>query len=109
VAFTHPSAFMGYLRQGCTLVLDPDGKPAPREFSLVHPDGRRESQNLTHDQAFLYAEAAAKEFKVGESREVSFDKDAAKKDVAETKQDKKSKKNKRRAEAASGNASEDSN
>ncbi len=109
VAFTHPSAFVSYLRQGCTLVLDPDAKPAPREFSLVHPDGRRAPQNLTHDQASAYADAAAKEFKVGESREVPFSKEAAKKDVADAKQDKKGKKKKKGTQDASGNASDDSN
>lgn len=109
VAFTHPSAFVGYLRQGCTLVLDPDAKPAPREFSLVHPNGRREPQSLTHDEAFAYAEAAAKAFKVGESREAPFKKDAAKRDVPDAKQDKKGKKNKKGAEAASVDASVDSN
>lgn len=93
VAFTHPSAFVGYLRQGCTLVLDPDAKPAPREFSLVHPDGRREPHNLSHDDALAFAEAAAAEFVVGESKTVKFDKDAAKKDVADAKKDKKDRTN----------------
>lgn len=86
VAFTHPSAFVGYLRQGCTLVRDPDKKP---EFVEVHPDGKRAPAGITHDAARTFAEAAAKAFGVGPSREVMFDKDAAKKDVAESKKDKK--------------------
>lgn len=81
VAFTHPSAFIGYLRQGCTLVLDPDAKPTPREFSLVHPDGKRERQSIEHDEALAFAKAAAEKFGVGKSETVKFSKDAAKKDV----------------------------
>jgi CRISPR-associated protein Csb1 len=82
VAFTHPSAFVGYLRQGCTLVLDPDAKPAPREVSLVHPDGKREPQSISHDEAIKFAKAAADEFKVGKNASVDFDKNAAKRDVS---------------------------
>jgi CRISPR-associated protein Csb1 len=90
VAFTHPSAFVGYLRQGCTLVLDPDTKPAPREFSLVYPDGKRDPQSLDHDKdAISFANAAAKEFVVGNDRSVEFSKVAAKSDVAETKKNDK--------------------
>ena len=92
VAFTHPSAFVGYLRQGCTLVLDPDAEPSPREFSLVHHNGKREPLSVDHDDALEFARSAAEKFVVGESKTVPFDKDAAKKDVAETKQDKKGKK-----------------
>jgi CRISPR-associated protein Csb1 len=106
VAFTHPSAFVGYLRQGCTLVLDPDAKPAPREFSLVHPDGTREPQGIAHDDALAFAKAAAKKFGVGKSRSVDFSKDAAKKDVGEAgKKDKK--KGRGKAEAVSTNSPAD--
>lgn len=94
VAFTHPSAFVGYLRQGCTLVLDPDAKPAPREFSLVHPDGRRDPLNIPHDDALAYANEAAKKFGVGESTTVEFNKKLAQSDVAETKSGKKAGKSK---------------
>ncbi|MFN7022018.1 MAG: type I-U CRISPR-associated RAMP protein Csb1/Cas7u [Phycisphaerales bacterium] len=89
VAFTHPSAFVGYLRQGCTLVLDPDAKPAPREFSLVHHDGKRDSLAVTHDDALEFAKHAAEKFGVGKSKTATFEKEAAKQDVAETKQGKK--------------------
>jgi CRISPR-associated protein Csb1 len=82
VAFTHPSAFVGYLRQGCTLVLDPEAKPAARELVLVHPDGRRDKTNLTHDDALAFAQAAAKAFGVGDSVTVEFDKKLAEADVA---------------------------
>lgn len=83
VAFTHPSAFVGYLRQGCTLVLDPDAKPRPREFSLVHPDGRRDPLSLEHSDALAFSKAAAEKFGVGQSKPVAFLKDAAKNDVSE--------------------------
>ncbi len=97
VAFTHPNAFVGYLRQGCTLVLDPDAKPAPRAFSLVHPDGKRTTQNITHEEALAFALQAARAFGVGEDRAVVFDRDAAKSDVADG--GKKGKKGKKPAQA----------
>lgn len=92
VAFTHPSAFVGYLRQGCTLVRDPDKKP---EFVEVHPDGKRAPAGVTHDAAVTFAEAAAKAFVVGESKTVEFDKKRAQDDVAEAKGDKKAEKGKK--------------
>lgn len=67
-----------YLRQGCNLVLDPD---KPREFNEVYRDGRRESTSISHSDALAFAKEAAKEFGVGESREVAFDKAKAKQDV----------------------------
>lgn len=69
----------GYLRQGCNLVPDLD---KPREFTLVHADGNRESASQTHADAIAYAQTAAKAFGVGASREVPFDKDLAKRDVS---------------------------
>lgn len=100
VAFTHPSAFVGYLRQGCTLVLDPEAKPAPREFVLVHPDGKRDPANLKHDEALAYAQATAEEFRVGESKSVKFDKKRAQDDVTEAKRDKKPGKGKKEKAAS---------
>ena len=85
-ALTAPPA--GYLRQGCNLVLDPD---QPTEFKVVFNNGRREDAAITHEDALLYAKAAAKEygidterqidFKSGPDKEVLFDKELAKKDV----------------------------
>jgi CRISPR-associated protein Csb1 len=96
-AFTAPPS--SYLRQGCLLVLDPD---QPREFSEVHPDGRRVSCSITHEQALEYAFAAAKEFGVGASRTVDFDKERAKKDVTgEGEAKTKPKKGKKAKEASS--------
>jgi CRISPR-associated protein Csb1 len=68
-----------YLRQGCNLVPDAD---EPREFSLIHSDGVRDVLRLTHTDALEFATLAASAFGVGESREVVFDKDLAKKDIA---------------------------
>lgn len=81
VAFTAPAD--SYIRQGCTLVLNP--KPAnaelPREFAEVHPDGRRPPCGITHEIALQYATEAAQAFGVGQTRTVPFEKERAKKDV----------------------------
>ncbi len=76
VAFTRPA--VGFLRQGCNLVIDEARKPETR---LVFPDGRRESSSLTHGDALAFAKRAAEAFGVGESRAVNFDKEAAKGDT----------------------------
>lgn len=73
VAFTKPA--VGFLRQGCNLVLDGDRKP---EAKMVYPDGRREAAGLTHDVALAFATQAASAFGVGESRTVKFDTKLAK-------------------------------
>jgi CRISPR-associated protein Csb1 len=78
-AFTNSTAPTGYLRQGCNLVPDEEH---PKETTVVHADGKRTPLKLSHDEAIVYAQAAAKDFGVGESREVPFDKERAKKDVA---------------------------
>jgi CRISPR-associated protein Csb1 len=85
-AFTHSP--VGYLRQGCNLVLNPH---KPREFKTVYCDGRREDTTLTHPDAVAYAKCAAQAFginperQIGEKsspdREVEFDKELAKRDV----------------------------
>jgi CRISPR-associated protein Csb1 len=76
VAFT--AQLESYLRQGCTLVLNPD---QPREFSEVYPDGRRQSCGVTHDVALGFATEVARAFGVGQSRTVTFEKERAKRDV----------------------------
>lgn len=73
VAFTKPA--VGFLRQGCNLVLDGNRKP---ESKVVFPDGRREDSGLTHDAALAFAKRAASAFGVGESRTVKFDTKLAK-------------------------------
>jgi CRISPR-associated protein Csb1 len=77
VALTAPQS--AYLRQGCNLVPDTDN---PREFALVHADGKRESFDFSHADAIAYAQAAAKAFKVGDGQTVEFSKDLAKQDVS---------------------------
>jgi CRISPR-associated protein Csb1 len=71
----------GYLRQGCNLVLDAS-KPDPRRVDEVYPAGDRKPFTLSHADAIAYAKIAAKEFGVGESRAVDFDKERAKRDLA---------------------------
>jgi len=78
VAFTHNPS--GYLRQGCLLVLDPDNVDK-NEFVEVHPDGQRKPMKLKHDDAISFATTAAKDFGVGESKVVPFDKKRAVADV----------------------------
>jgi CRISPR-associated protein Csb1 len=68
----------GYLRQGCSLVLDPERQ---REFKIVYGDGRREDTAVTHAEAIKYAKAAAEAFGVGQRRDVEFDKDLARSDI----------------------------
>ncbi|AMV26063.1 CRISPR-associated protein [Gemmata sp. SH-PL17] len=76
VALTAPQS--SYLRQGCNLVPDTD---SPREFTLVHADGRREKFDLRHPDAITYAQAAAKAFKVADGLTVEFNKSMAKQDI----------------------------
>lgn len=73
VAFTKPA--VGFLRQGCNLVLDSDRKP---ESKVVFPNGRREDSGLTHDAALVFAKKAAAAFGVGASKSVKFDTKLAK-------------------------------
>lgn len=87
-AFTYSP--VGYLRQGCNLVRDPDPK-TPHEFKEVFNDGRRENASLQHEEALAYAKVVAKAFGVdpdrkiefgkGPDREVEFDRQLAKNDV----------------------------
>lgn len=63
VAFTKPA--VGFLRQGCNLVLDGDRKP---ESQVVFPDGRRKDSQLTHAAALDFAQKAAEAFGVVKSR-----------------------------------------
>jgi CRISPR-associated protein Csb1 len=105
VAFTYKPG--GYLRQGCLLVLDPD-RAKDNEFVEVLPTGVRTPAKITHESALTFAEIAAKEFVVGESKTVKFDKERAKADLKEG--DKKAKgkgkgKAKEAEEPADGEAS----
>jgi CRISPR-associated protein Csb1 len=77
-ALTYPE--VGYLRQGCNLVLD---SRTPREFVEVYGDGRRVPIAITHHDAKTYAHAVAAEFGVEKGRIVSFSPDLARADLAE--------------------------
>jgi len=80
VAFTKPA--VGYLRQGCNLVVDAERKS---EHNVVYPDGRREPFTLTHDAALQFARRAAKAFGVAPDREVVFDSKLAKESTTSAK------------------------
>jgi CRISPR-associated protein Csb1 len=54
----------------------------PREFKLVHSDGKREDQKLTATDALKYATATAKEFGVENGKQVVFDSKLAVADIA---------------------------
>jgi CRISPR-associated protein Csb1 len=76
VAFTKPA--VGFLRQGCNLVLDGDRAPKPQ---LVFPAGQRKDFGLSHDAALDFAQKAAEAFGVGESKTVKFDTRLAKEET----------------------------
>ncbi len=88
VAFTKPA--VGFLRQGCNLVLDAERRP---ESKAVYPDGRRELLEITHAAALEFASKAAAGFGVGASRLVPFDREQARKEtIGEGKKSRPSKK-----------------
>jgi CRISPR-associated protein Csb1 len=76
-AFTYSPSL--YLRQGCSLVLNPE---KPREFFEIYGDGRRVPGNVSHEEALQYARAVANDFGVGKNRTVDFDKERASRDVS---------------------------
>lgn len=78
VAFTKLP--LEYYRQGTILVRDPDPEKN-REFKTVHADGTRADAAITHEAALAFAQAAAAEFGVGESKLVPFDASKAKDDL----------------------------
>jgi len=80
VSFTAPAE--SYLRQGCTLVLNPSPVSGqPREFVEVYPDGTRTPCTLTHEVALSYAVAVAEAFVVGKDRTVPFEEKLAREDL----------------------------
>lgn len=79
VAFTYKP--IGYLRQGCLLVRDPNPK-LPHEFVEVLLTGERPPVQLTAKDALSYATATATDFDVKQpEKPVEFEKDRAKRDV----------------------------
>lgn len=77
VAFTRSA--VGFLRQGCNLVLDGDRMP---EANVVYPSGRREDLALTQEASLAFALNAARAFGVGPSKTVAFDTKLAKDETA---------------------------
>jgi len=78
VAFTKLP--LEYYRQGTILVLDPD-PDKKREFKSVKADGSRADAVITHEAALAFAQVAAANFGVGESKTVPFDTAKAKADL----------------------------
>jgi len=74
--------FDPFLRQGCTLVPDPD---QPANWQLVNRDGRRETIDLGHDRALVWAREQAEAMSLPSPRNVNFDGKLAKKVVEEAK------------------------
>ncbi|CAL8969188.1 hypothetical protein RHODGE_RHODGE_00134 [Rhodoplanes serenus] len=70
----------GFLRVGCLLTPDPASHGA---WVVVDRQGVRSPVALTSREALDYAAARAKTFGVAEARTVSFDKEAAKADLAD--------------------------
>jgi CRISPR-associated protein Csb1 len=88
VAITHP--FTTFLRQGCILVQNPDRK-SENEFVYAMSNGTRTPCEFTYEHALEYATAVAKEFGVGESHTVPFDKERARRDVQSANEKKQAK------------------
>lgn len=79
-ALTYP--LVGYLRQGCNLVLDTE---RPREVKEVYGDGTRKDAALKHEDAIAYAKAAVKAFGVEQNRkDVEFEPTLAQQDLSDT-------------------------
>jgi CRISPR-associated protein Csb1 len=85
VAFTAPRET--FLREGCQLVPDSD---RPSKWSLVRHDGSRDEKfNLPHKQALDYANVVAKTFGVGPRKEATFDANAAREALGQSKEERK--------------------
>lgn len=75
------------LRQGCLLTIDSDSK-SPR-WESVHPNGKRDTVIMKHNEILKYAQKIAAEFKVGVNiDDVTFIPDNARKEI-KIKQNKK--------------------
>lgn len=90
VAFTRLP--LGYYRQGTILVGATNEKGAPLNTTIeeVALNGKRTAITISHEDALAYAQAAAKDFVVGENNEnVPFDSAKAKTAIADAKKKKK--------------------
>lgn len=77
-----------FFRQGCLLVPHADH---PAAWTLVARTGTRTPMTLNPAMALEYAQTSAKKFGVGPDRDVTFSKELAKAEVAESKKSKKDK------------------
>jgi CRISPR-associated protein Csb1 len=84
VSFTAPQETL--LREGCHLVPD-YGHPA--EWHLVRHDGARAPLSLSHADALRYAQEAAASFGVGPDRKASFNNQAAKEALTQSKEERR--------------------
>ncbi len=84
VGFTAPQET--FLREGCQLV---PNKNKPGEWNLVRHDGQDEPFQLTHAEALVFADEAARKFGVGKDRDGVFDTKLARQDLDQTKDERK--------------------
>jgi len=84
VAFTKPA--VGFLRQGCNLVLDPERPP---EAHVVFANGKRIASGIDHAAALEFAGTAARAFGVAAGKTVAFDTKFAKDETEGKGKDKK--------------------
>ena len=101
VAFTKLP--LAYYRQGTILTLAPD---ISREFKAVNNDGKRTDVAITHADALAFAQVAANSFIVGKEKVLEFNKEKAKSDLKETKEEKKKAKGKKDSPSAEGVSSD---
>jgi CRISPR-associated protein Csb1 len=75
------------LREGCQLVLDPEHPP---KWELVRYDGHREPVEINHSDVLAYASAVATDFGIEQpSGPTTFDADAAREAMGQTKAERK--------------------
>jgi CRISPR-associated protein Csb1 len=84
VAFTAPQET--FLREGCQLVPDKD---RTAEWKAVKHDGNSDKLAISHMDALAFAQAAATDFKVGESKKATFDAQSAREALGQTKEQRK--------------------
>jgi CRISPR-associated protein Csb1 len=99
VSFTAPQE--SFLREGCQLVPDTD---RVAEWRLVQHDGRRDPFVLSHEEALAYAEAAAKAFVVSQDRRADFKSDAARRELAKSKDERRAGRRRDRSNAERGDS-----
>lgn len=84
ICITSPMNFN--LREGCHLVLDPAKRS---QLKLVKYDGNQEDIFISAEEAFIYADAVARDYGVGQDRKVLFNKEKALLDLSKSKKQRK--------------------